>query len=289
MFRCGFHRALAALAVVFAAGLLAPEAQARFIQVAKAESLGGYTRYNASVTIWYETSSRKGFVYHNRRFHDGTNLHMTGQVPGRDVIAFWWDLHRSDIRSQAEVRNSFLNVDLPDTRVTYLGRYQQRIRSDLQAFSLPQVSADMRQALDRIWAIASQVAEADLFTYEASGGLAAYHERTVITQEGQIRVERGSLYQNPQQIVATGGLAPAEVNALKALTTGWWGYPDAFDWRPGMVVSDGIRYSATYSIWGYSKTVASKTLAEEEPGYTAVIAKINGFANDTVQAQSNTP
>jgi hypothetical protein len=270
---------VAAVAVAAVLCGAAAEASAQtFTKIVDIEAIGGFTAYQAKVSVWYQGSSGKGFVLHTKTFHDGTKLEETSQIPNAEVIDLWWAAYNARPWSAREVKNSFLNVDLPNTKVTYMDRWSQLIRADLGARSLPPVSAAMKTCTQKLWEAARKVDESDLFRYEASGGLAGMQETVVITQGGKITWDlafaRGGTSQHKE-----GNLSAADVNALKALCAGWFNLPAKFEWPQGMVVMDGIGYSGTYSWWGYTKKVGSKTAADEDPAYEAVLAKVSALKN----------
>jgi hypothetical protein len=279
---------LPALAPVLLTAILAAAfpgaAQAQsFTRVADVESIGGYTIFNQKATFWYYGGTGTGFVLVERVYHDGTRVSITGQITRDEILDLWWKAYYARPWSAREVKAAFLNVDLPDTRMTYAGRYTQTIRAQPSAASLPLVSAQMRTFIDRAWELARKVGDSQLFKYEASGGLAGYQETVVITQSGEITVDRSTIRGGAPPVHKTGYVAPADLNELVRLCGPWWSFPDAFDWPPGLAVADGLSYKGTYSLWGYTRTVASKTAAREDPRYKAILEKVQALADQVAQ------
>ncbi len=269
--------AFALAAAIAAAAPREAQAQSGFTRIVDLETIGGFTAWKSRIAVWHYQPTGRGFVLYEKSFHNGTKLALTMQISRAETIDLWWAAYRAAPWTAPEVRAAFLNVDLPDVRVTYMRRWSQLIRASVAPPSLPPVSAEMEALTQRLWDIASRCEDAELFRYEAAGGLLGYSETTVITQGGKIVSDVAYARGSPPDEHKEGRVSPEEVNELKQLCASWWSLPDRFDWPPGMVVMDGISYRATYSVWGYSRTIASKTGAQEHPSYKAALAKVAEF------------
>lgn len=272
---------LIAPALAIVAGLFgaAPDARAQsFQKVVDLETIGGFTAYQTKFSAWYQNGTGRGFVRVERRYHSGTSVTLTGQTSNAEIVDLWWKAYYAAPWTRREVRADFLNVDLPNVRVTYMGRaaWSQLIRADLGAQSLPRVSAAMKTLEQKVWDIAQKIEDSDLFRYHAQGGLMAIDQTFVITQGGKMVLETSSARQGTTAH-REDVLSPQDLNAFKALFDDWWTLPARYDWPPGMIVMDGIDYTAAFSEWGYTKTIASKTAADEDPEFEAVMAKVYDF------------
>ncbi len=275
-----FTAALAVVATAIALGIAAPAAQAQtFTRVCEMESIGGYTAYQAKIIVWYYDLSGQGFVLCERRYHSGETLQMTGQISNQAVMDLWWKAYYAAPWTNADTKNTFLNVDLPDTKFTYMTNWAQMIHAQPSSSNLPQVTTAMKTCIDALWDLAQQISERDLFKYQGSGGLAGLDESIVIKRDGAITQDRSFGRGSGQVTHKQGHLSPAEVNELKTLCSPWWSFPNAFNWPAGTVVYDGIDYSGWYNYWGYSRTVSSKTAAQEDSRYSAILQKVGDFAN----------
>jgi hypothetical protein len=264
----------AALAAAFIGAAPAARAQSGFTRIVDLQTVGGFTAFDSKIAVWYYRPTGRGFLLFEKAFHDGTKLSITTQIPHAETIALWWAAYYAAPWTAPETQARFLNTDLPSTRVTYMANWSQLVRADLAARSLPPVTDAMVALIERIWDLAERAAKSDLFRYHAAGGLAGIEETVVISQDGDITIDRSFGRGTGPVTHKEGRLGTADVNALKGLCASWWRLPDHFDWPPGVIVADGIDYSGTYSVWGYSKEITSKTAAREDPAYTAVIRKV---------------
>ena len=270
-------------AVAVAAALLGAATEARaqtFTKVVDIETVGGFVAYQSHVSIWYYSATGKGFVQFRKAFHDGTNLDITTQISAADMNDVWWKAYYAKPWLNAQTKAGFLNPDVASTRMTYMTNWSQLVRADLGASSLPAESQEMKTCISKVWDIAQKAADSDLFRFTESGGIAGMSETIVITQDGKITFDK-SFGRGVGAPVThkEGSLSAQDVNDLKTLCANWWSFPASFEWPRGTTVADAMYYTGTYNTWGYSKAVASKTAAQEDPAYTAVITKVGALAN----------
>src|SRR5438105_3565276 len=116
----------------------AAEVQAQqLVRVAEVESVGGYTTHNDKATFWADMRLgrvRGGLIQVERDTHHGTFV-MTGRIDAAETLAIWNGLAAARPWRAAQVHALAVNVDFPDTVVTYLGRYRQTIRAGFVSLS----------------------------------------------------------------------------------------------------------------------------------------------------------
>lgn len=266
----------------------APAARAQQLtRVAEVESTGGYTRFNDRATIWAETRAgrvRRGLILVERTFRGGAQpLVMTGTLGAAETHDLWTRVAAALPSRDPQVHAAQVNVDFPDTIVTYRGRYRQEVRASFASLAaippgIPLVSNDMQRFLDGVSAAIARTAAADLFVYDASGGRAGYRRTIRIAADGTIDddVTYAAAAFAPYQYSKSGALTPDEVNALRALCARWSRLPAAFAGDPRLV--DGIGIETTYTTFGIGKAVFAGDPASRPAAYQRILDKVEAFA-----------
>lgn len=274
--------ALAALLLLTGAAA----AQAAFYQFLTIESQGGYTRWNDKATFWAEVNGRRivrGYALIERTYRGQgqDQVNMTGQLTPRETYDLWMAAYAARPWSAAEVHAKFVNVDFPDTKVTYMGRYTQTIRA---AFVTPPahlsvVSDEMEALTGKAWGHARAVLDQDLFVLTAQGGLSGYQREIRITQSGSISDDVNYLRQGAGTPHSKqGSLTPTELNELKQLVyaADWFNLTD-FAGNP--MIMDGIAIETTYTRWGVDVAIAAGYYQNRTPEYQAVIDRAEALAD----------
>src|SRR5262245_49129242 len=95
---------VAASIVALTLCVAATEAGAQtFTKIIDVESIGGFTAYQAKVSVWYQSSSGKGFILNTKAFHNGTTLEETAQISNAEVMDLWWGIYNARPWSAAQV------------------------------------------------------------------------------------------------------------------------------------------------------------------------------------------
>ncbi|MHC4392916.1 MAG: hypothetical protein ACYS22_16615 [Planctomycetota bacterium] len=279
---------LAAFGLVL--GLLASSpAKAQFYQVAKVESQGGFVSHSDTATFWAYVSAgqiRAGYVHIDRNVRRGGpgRFTMTGQMTPRETYELWLGIYQAQPWKHAEVAANSVNTDFPNTIVTYLGRYTQKINAGFISpaavpASMPRVTPAMEAFTRKAWGIAGRVSAEPRFQMTAMGGRLGYNRTLTITNSGTITDEVS--YRNPnapaQPYSKTGQLTLAEINSFTGLAAGWSSFPDRFSQgNPSHV--DGIDVFTTYYRWGFKDEVFAGWARDRTPDYQAILDYVNGLA-----------
>jgi hypothetical protein len=279
-----------AAALTAAAALAyAPAAQAQSIrEIARVRWIGGFTAYNDTATVYASLNAAgaitAGFVRVDRKVHSHpTALAMTSRLTARETYDLWLGCYSARPWINPEVQSDFLNTDLPDVEVRYLGvaRYTQKIRAGMVGPSnLPRVSSAMKTFIQQTSSRVLTVAGSPLIVYEARGGRQGYERQIAVTQGGEITDDvnylsaafAGQAYQKQ------GHVGVADLLAIKAaVNAAGWGTLADFPGNPSFV--DGIDEQVSVYSWGSKKTVKGGWPTNRTAAYQAVIDALTGQAD----------
>ncbi len=270
------RKILPGFAILSALFLSIPAHADSLVRFAQVESIGGFTRFNDTMTFWARVDSQNavkgGMIRVVRNHHGGTPLTMTGSLTAEETRALWSAVYKARPWTARQVRNRMLNVDLPNTKVTYMGIFSQLIRSDLQATRLRPVSADMLTFLDLAWEADARCAESGRFVYEAWGGRLGYRRQVTIQQDGQVHDEVTYAVQisGVKPYSYDGWLDADQIATLEKLVgDAKWSTLQDFPGHPSHV--DGIDEQGSHYRWGVKKTVFGGYPSSRTAEYQAVL------------------
>ncbi len=278
---------LGALALILAT-FAASEAQAQIVRVADVQSVGGFVAHSDKTTIWADVTNgrlTRGYIQVERRGRggSGTPIYMTGSLGAAETYGLWVAVYNAQPWRTPRVRARFVNTDLPNTIVTYLGQYRQEILASFVSPSsvpagIPLVSASMERFLSLNWTAVGAVAQAPLFVYEGSGGMLGYRRKITIARNGAITDDVS--YQRPNvgaPYTKQGNVSAADLATLANLSTSWSSYPAAFAGNPRMY--DGIGIDLTLYRWGAAKKVFAGEPANRPASFQRVLDKVEALAD----------
>jgi hypothetical protein len=272
-----------AAAVAIAATVGAAQARAQALtRFATVETQGGFVIFNDKATFWAETSPlgavTRGWIQVERTFRGGGSILMHGRMDRAETLSLWRAIYRAKPWAAAQSNAPAQNPDFPDTVVTYMGRYTQRVLGAAANPGAPAETADMAQFIDEAAGFVQRTGAGDLFTYHAAGGRAGYVRDIVISRSGAISdavsfaaAGFGPGYQKQGQLTAQ------QVNALVTACASWGAYPKAFPGNPQMV--DAIGITLTYTSATVPHTIDAGDASSRPASFQAVIDMVEGLAN----------
>jgi len=276
-------------ALAMAGALLAAPtpAEARIVEIAKVESIGGHTRYNDTIQFWADVRGPRivrGYAVVTRRFRsqNGAVLRMTDGLDARETYSIWMQAYRARPWTAPVVRQHQVNVDASDTKVTYMRRYTQLIRGSLPTPPppLPFITRDMQGFVNNAWTMASKIADSDLMTYTAGGGWFGFRRETRLSQSGLLRdsVTYGRPPQGAHPYRKSGWVTPTDIMTLRRLiAVARWTTLTDFAGQPS--ATDGIDEGATVWTWGQPHSVFGGYSWNRTPEYQAVLDEVKSLAD----------